>query len=158
MKLTKKTPAFTLTEMLIVLAISAIVVGLAFSIISLFGKNMQLIQKNYSNNSSLNLLENQLNLDFNRFHTIEYKSVDQALILKTPIDSISYSFKEGAILRNLDTVFKANYSKKAYLLGNEIDKGLLDALKIEINADSASRFLFVYNENDANFYLTKHGD
>lgn len=158
MKLLRKIPAFTLTEMLVVLAISTIVVGLALSIISLFGKNVQLIQNNYSNSTRLNLFENQITLDFNQFHTIIYDPNDNSILLKTPLDSISYTFNENYIIRDLDTILNKKNTRTMYLLGDKIHEGRIDALKVELGEDKVSTFIFIYKENDANHYLGQYGN
>ncbi len=158
MKRLNKIPAFTLTEMLVVLAISTIVVGLAFTIISLFSRNIQLIQNNYSSSTKLSLLEDQLTIDFNRFHVISYNDATGQLSLKNPIDSIVYSFDESIILRGLDTVLKTKNNKKIYLSGNEVKNGWIDAIKIAINKREKENHLFIYKENDAYQYITNYGN
>jgi prepilin-type N-terminal cleavage/methylation domain-containing protein len=158
MRLTRKIPAFTLTEMLVVMAITAIVAGLAFTILSLFGRNIQLIGSNYSHSTKLNLFEDQLAVDFNRFHSIVYDADLDELKLKTPIDSISYSFSDGLILRGLDTLLTVKTTKQLYLMGNEVERGFIDALKINLRESKPEKFIFLHKENDANFYITQNGN
>lgn len=158
MKSAKKIAAFTLTEMLIVLAITTIVVGLAFTIITLFGRNIGLIQNNYNQSTQLNLLEQQLTIDFNKFHNISYNLGSETLEMKTPLDSITYLFSEEIILRNLDTLVTKKYSKTFLYKGSETGQGRIDALKIEFSEGEKRTFLFFYKEMDAFQYITENGD
>ena len=48
MKYNKKIPAFTLSEVLIVLVITAIVIGIAFSVLTLVNKQYNAIRDSYT--------------------------------------------------------------------------------------------------------------
>jgi len=152
----KKTPAFTLTEMLIVLAISAIVAGLAFTIISLFTRNVHHIQQNYSVSTKAHLFQEQLSLDFNRFHSISYRNGLSQLQLKTPLDSITYHFTENAIIRNTDTILKSNFKIEFFNFGIATEKGKVDAIKLILEATNAP--LFIFKQNDATSFLENDGN
>lgn len=156
--ISKKIPAFTLTEMLIVLAISTIIAGLAFTIISLFGRNIQAIENNYSLSTELNLFEQQMTIDFNRFHTVSYNINRDELSLKTPLDSIVYKFDEGFTLRNLDTLLSQKMIKKLYFSGKEIKEGEIDAVEFKLTENQKNSSVFIYKENDATFYLNENGN
>lgn len=148
MKTFRKIAAFTLAELLIVLAISSVVAGLAMTIITIFGRNIQLIQNNYDRNTQQNLFEEQLTMDFNRFNSIDYNFTDHNLILKTPLDSINYIFTGDFIIRELDTILRAENNVRLFYRGNEIKRGPVDGLKFEFN-NKAQDFVFIYKENDA---------
>ena len=159
MKNPKKLEAFTLTELLVTLAISTIVVGLAFVVMNLISRNIQVIQKNYSYSTEMSLLEQQITIDFNRYHSISYKAETNILHLKTPLDSITYDFQEHLILRNSDTLTSGNYQKELYFDGNKINSGLVDALKISLTEDNTENSLFLYKQNDAlQFMTTSNGN
>lgn len=151
-----KIPAFTLTELLVAMAIAAIVIGLASSILNLFFKNIQSIQSNYSDNTEINLLEQQLTVDFNKYHTIAHDYNTAILYLKNELDSISYSFQEGFILRNEDTILSKNYSKQLLYQGTTRIAGSIDALKLEFEENNT--FIFCYKENDAFDQLIIYGN
>lgn len=151
-----KIPAFTLTELLVAIAIAAIVIGLASSILNLFFKNIQSIQSNYANNTEVSLLEQQLTVDFNTYHTIVHDDNASILYLKNELDSISYSLNEGFILRNEDTIFSKNYSKQLLHQGRSKLTGSIDALKLEFAENNT--FIFCYKENDAFDQLTTYGN
>lgn len=152
----KKIHAFTLTEMLIVLAISAIVAGLAFTIISLFTRNVHHIQENYSVSTKAHLFQEQLSLDYNRFHSISYRKDLSQLELKTPLDSITYHFTENAIIRNTDTILKSNYKTAFFSFGIATKQGNVDAIKLTLEATKVP--LFIFKQNDATSFLENDGN
>lgn len=144
--------------MLIVLAITTIVAGMAFTILTLFGRNIGLIQNNYAQSTQINLLEQQLTVDFNKFHEIKYHSETETLVFKTPLDSVIYTFSEESILRAKDTVSVNAFSKSFFYNGSEVDTGWVDALKIELKEGEGQPFLFIYKETDALHYMRENGN
>ena len=151
-----KVNAFTLTEMLIVLVISAIIAGLAFTIINLFSRNLYHIQKNYTVSTKAHLLQEQLSLDFNKYHSISYRKELSQLLLKTPLDSITYHFTERVIIRNTDTLLKSNVKKSLFNHGIETQQGNIDAIKLTFTTTKISYFIF--KQNDATSYLKNDGN
>lgn len=71
-----KIKAFTLTEMMVVIVISAIVVGLAFTILGIVQKNMRGIEANYNHQSQIQSLEAALTIDFNRYPKLQWNPKD----------------------------------------------------------------------------------
>jgi len=67
LKSTNKIQAFTLSEIIVVLILTTIIVGLAFSVLTLVQKHMRSIQSNFYNTTELKKLETSLWLDFNRY-------------------------------------------------------------------------------------------
>jgi hypothetical protein len=139
--------------MIIVLVITGIVVGLAFSVLSLVQKYMHTIQDNFNKTAELNRLETILNLDLNRYNDIEYSITENTLLLRTPIDSISYEFYENTIIRETDT-FNIKLNRKIlFFKGENIAEGSLDALKLITNKEYQNREVFIFKKNDAVTYL-----
>tara|TARA_R110000851_G_scaffold310283_2_gene470056 strand:- start:53168 stop:53641 length:474 start_codon:yes stop_codon:yes gene_type:complete len=157
MSIKKKTPAFTLTEMLLVLAITAIIAGLAFAIITLFTKNMRDIEKNYSKSTYLGLFTDQLNLDLNRFHTIEYNQSDRELTFKNPLDSVRYLWEENFVLRETDTVFNTYSDLELYNHGEKVESGNTDAIKIRLG-EKDLEFIFLFQLKDAYGQIKENGN
>ncbi len=157
MNLKKKIPAFTLTEMLLVLAITAIIAGLAFAIITLFTKNMGDIEKNYTKSTYLGLFTDQLNLDFNRFHTIEYNQSDRELTFKNPLDSVRYLWEENWVLRGTDTVLNMPSGLELYNQGEKVESGNTDAIKI-IFGEEEEDFIFLFHIKDAYGQIKENGN
>ena len=158
MKFSKKIPAFTLTEMLVVLAITAIIAGLAFTIITLFTKNMQSIENNYGNSTKRSLFADQLTVDFNRFHTLGYDPFGKELIFKNPLDSVTYIWEENWVLRELDTILDLSTEIELYNVGERIEAGNADAIKIRFGARDKEDFIFIFQNKDAYNLIRENGD
>ena len=152
MKRSQKISAFTLTEILVVLVISTIVVGFAFTVLDLVQRNLSAIKSNYLTNIELQHLEQQLTLDFNRFHSIEYEEGLLELKLRTPLDSVIFSKAEGRLVRNLDTIPVPLKEVEMYYEGNRITTGKVDAIKIILDMPEG-RFLFISKENSAKTFF-----
>lgn len=148
-----KIQAFTLSELIIVIILTSIVVGMAFSVLSLIQKHMYGIQNNFNKNTELNKLDQSLWIDFNRYSKIKYNTIDEALVFSTEIDSITYQFTDEFIIKHNDT-FNIKLDKKTFLFnGNEIQKGQIDAVKLETSKDFQNQILFVFKQNDATLFL-----
>lgn len=104
----------------------------------------------------MQLLEQHLMVDFNKFHDISYNPSIGMLTLKTPLDSILYTFDESFLLRNKDTILSSNYTKELYYTGETKQNGSIDALKLTIGDKGSEQFLFINKTNAANQYL-KYG-
>lgn len=157
MRFQKKIPAFTLTEMLIVLAITAIIAGLAFAIITLFTKNMQSIENNYNRNTKRSLFTDQLTVDFNRYHAIGYDLLDRELTFKNPLDSVSYIWEENLVLRQTDTILDLSTDLELYNSGEKVEAGNTDAIKIRFG-EKEGDFIFIFQSKDAYSQIKENGD
>ncbi|RXG11382.1 prepilin-type N-terminal cleavage/methylation domain-containing protein [Leeuwenhoekiella aestuarii] len=148
MKTKLKINAFTLSEMLVVLALTAIVVGLAFTILNLVTKQVQLVSTNYNERSEIDKLEMALWIDFNSFETIHIDLENQTLVFNRLKSKMIYQFRNEFTLRNKDTLPKLD-TLKTFYLGKQVQSGLLDAIELQIG----KRQLFVYKRSDASNYL-----
>lgn len=153
MKLNRKIDAFTLSEMIVVLILTSIVVGLAFSILTIVQNHMKAIQKNLDFTTELNKFEQSLNLDFNRYSKIEYDEVNQVLLFSSEMDKKSYRFQENFIVKDVDT-FHVQLSQKTFFFdGDKTTKGYIDAVKLETDKKTQNQHLFVFKQNDATLYI-----
>ena len=150
MSVIKKLSAFTLAEMIVVLILTTIVVGLAFTILNLVQKQMLSAQKNYSIHSELNLLKQSLWIDINRYTSAEYRN--QTLKFYSEVDSVSYDLHENYITKNMDTFNIKIDSKSFFYKGQPISNGALDAMKFFTPKDK-NPILFIYKQNDATAYM-----
>lgn len=153
MKTNKKIQAFTLIEMIVVLILTSIVIGLAFSVLTLVQKHMYSIQNNFTKNTELNKLEQSLWLDFNRYPKISYDELENELQFTSEIDSITYKFKEQYIVKDIDTFPIGLQSKTLFFDGNTIEKGKVDAIKLETSKIFQNQHLFVFKQNDATLFM-----
>lgn len=153
MRLNKKLKAYTLSEMIIVLILTSIVVGLAFSVLGLVQKHMSAIQSNYSRNSELNLLRTTLWMDFNKYPNISYNSIEGRLSLLSELDSITYKFTNNLIIREQDTFNVSIQKKQFYFNGDVANNKRVDAIKLETSKEFQNQFLFVFKPNDAYTFM-----
>tara|TARA_R110002124_G_scaffold17532_3_gene73523 strand:- start:409978 stop:410454 length:477 start_codon:yes stop_codon:yes gene_type:complete len=144
-----KIKAFTLTELLVVIAISSIVVGLAYSVLGLITQNVQNIQDNYSDATHLRLFEEQFSVDFQKFPTVNYSDYTKALVLSSPLDSITYTFEKEVVLRGEDSIFIVLKEPKYYFKGKAISKGAIDAIKFTTSDSLNNRSFFIFKYTDA---------
>lgn len=139
--------------MIVVLILTSIVVGLAFSVLSLVQRHLSSIQNNSNQKTELIKLEASLWLDFNRFPKLKYNDFNNELKFYSRVDSIRYSFKKKYIIRREDTFRVAIQRKLFYFNGKIIQNGQLDAIKLEDTIKSQNHTLFIYKKNDASLYL-----
>lgn len=148
-----KIQAFTISEMVVVLILTSILVGLAFSVLSLVQKQMSGIQNNFMNTTELNTLEQSLWLDFNRYSKVKYNDRDEELIFANEMDSISYQFYEAYIVKEQDTFFIPLQDKSMFFNGNQMESGYIDAIKLETTKTMQNQHLFVFKYNDATSFM-----
>ncbi|WP_299884412.1 type II secretion system protein J [uncultured Lacinutrix sp.] len=153
MKQDHKITAFTLSEMLIVLILTAVVVGLAFSVLSLVQRHMTSIQNNFQQATALNKLETSLWIDFNRYNTIKYNDIENQMVFSSEIDSIHYTFTKEYIVKTLDTFRIPLDNKTVFFNGDVIQNGTIDAFKLETSKAFQNQKLFIYKDNAASAYM-----
>lgn len=139
--------------MLIVLVISSLVIGITFSVLDLVQKTFVKIQDNYAKSIVTVQLKERLSIDFNRYHEITYNSEFEELVLKNPLDSVLYEFNQTSVIRNEDTLMLNIHKPKCYFLGKEVSQGRIDAIKIQLNEELGSDFIFVDRVNDVKIML-----
>lgn len=150
-----KVKSFTLSEMLVVMVITVIIVGVAFSVLSLVQKQIRGIERNFQKTTELSLLEQRLWQDFNEHNFIKYNN--QKLVLKSEKDTITYTFDQEFILRNLDTIPLKTEIAKMYYLGRERTSGPVDALSISANKEIPDYSIFVSANHDASHFINNNG-
>lgn len=153
MKLNKKISAFTLSEMIVVLILTVIVIGIAFSVLNLVQKQMSAIQVNFEKNAEINRLETALYLDFNRYNHVVFSSKDNTLQLKSALDSITYKFENNTTIRAKDTFDIAIKQKWVFFNGKSVNDNQIDAIKIETTKDTQNQHIFVFKQNSASQFM-----
>ncbi len=155
---TSKVPAFTLSEMMVVLVITSIVVGMAFAVLQLVQQHMQGIQHNYGNHAQVNLLRQSLWMDLNRYNRVYFDENQQQLFFTNELGSHSYRFEESYVIRDLDT-FHLKLAEKTFFFENkEVHHGGIDALLLQTEKGFGGQRLFLFKENSASTYLNEdHG-
>lgn len=151
----RKLKSFTLSELLVVMIITAIVVGIAFSVLRLVQKQIHAIQSNFDKTSTLALFEQQLWQDFNEPHTIIYDNANQVLAMTSEVDTVMYSFKEKFTMRNLDTIKLKINPSKIFFKGKEVKTGPIDAITIFAGTELPDYHIFVSKKNDVTLFMNQ---
>ena len=153
-----KITAFTLSEMVVVIILSSIVVGMAFSVLSLVQKHMHGVKSNFNKNTEINKLEQSLWIDFNYYSKVKYKTLNSTLVFSTEIDSVAYYFTNTNIIKERDT-FNIEWHQKTFFFdGHKVEKGNVDGLKLELSKGFQNQTLFVFKQNDATLYVNNLGE
>jgi type II secretory pathway pseudopilin PulG len=145
----KKLNSFTLSEMLVVLIITAIVVGLAFSVLSIVRRQVHKLQNDTDQRVQYDMLKSKLFLDFNKYPNA-YLSGDDTFMFKSEIDSTIYIIKDNQIVSNQDTLIKNVKEAQFFYKNSQVEKGKIDAIKFIIEEKrEVFKSIFVYKYNDA---------
>lgn len=148
-----KIEAFTLGEIIVVLILTSLVVGMAFSVLSLVQKQMTGMQLNYHNQMELRKLETLLNLDFNRYTGITYQEMEQQFHFTSEVDTAEYQLASHHIIKDLDTFKVQTEHIKFFFKGEEVLDGKIDALRIQLSKEFQGQVLFVFKFNDAATFM-----
>ena len=154
--LDKKIKAFTISEMLVVLVISSVVVGLSLTVLSLVQKQVGAINENYKKNTEMQQLERVLTYDFQRYELF-YNSKNDQLKGMSVTDTVVYHFNENFIIRNTDTLYVSIAKMIKYLDGNLVTENSIDALELQWSKDFPEKKLFISKIKDAAFYMNNNG-
>ena len=149
-----KVQSFTLSELLVVMIITVIVVGLAFSVLNLVQKQIHGIRKNFDKTTELALFEQQLYQDFNNSNSIVYQ---ENKIHITGLDTVSYTVYGDYSLRNNDTIPLRLQIIRTYLSGKEVKKGNIDGLLLSAEQEIPDYSIFVSGERDASNLINQDG-
>ncbi|WP_282160863.1 PulJ/GspJ family protein [Ulvibacterium marinum] len=151
----KKIRAFTLSEMIVVLLITTMVVGMAFSVLRLVQNQMNGITGNYERNTEFNLLRQSLWIDFNKHDRIYYNENNRELQFVNEMGGQTYRFEEDFITKDIDT-FRIKWEARRFLFENrDISLGEIDAIHFQTTKASGNRSLFVYKNNSATTYMNQ---
>lgn len=150
-----KMPSFTLPELLVVMIITAIVVGMAFSVLRLVQNQIHSIQTNFEKTSTLALFEQKLWQDFNDKNEIQFQETENSLLMESEMDTIIYSFQENYILRNTDTIKLKLQLNKMFFNGKEVQGDTIDAISISGKAELPDYEIFVSKKNDLTLFMNQ---
>ena len=139
--------------MIVVIILTSIVVGMAFSVLTLVQRHMSSIQDNFNKNTELNKFEQTLWLDFNRFSKIEYDAINDKLIFISELDSTAYKFTKEYIIKDIDTFSISILNKSLFFDGNKTTNIQVDAIKIKTSKSYQNQQLFVFKQNDATQFM-----
>ncbi len=152
MQVTKKIKAFTLSEMLVVLVISGIIITITILVLGLVQGQIRNMQKNYNTDTEIRLLERALWGDFNKFN-LTYNNSTEDIVARSEIDTVTYHFTNQYIVRNIDTIRTTVIKKRFFLDGNEVTSGAFDAIELQLSKEIKNKKLFIFKKNDATHYM-----
>lgn len=152
-----KIKSFTLPELLVVMLLTAIVVGMAFSVLLLVQQQIHAIETNFEKKSILALFEQRLWQDFNDKNSIEFDAKKQSLLMESERDTTVYSFQENYILRNTDTIKLRLVINKLFFMGKKVQDGNIDALSLSGKAELPDYEIFVSKKNDLTLFMNQDG-
>lgn len=153
-----KVKSFTLSELLVVMIITAIVVGMAFSVLRLVQKQISTIQKNYEKSTRLSLFEQKLWQDFNESDNIVYNKQNNSISLHSEIDTVVYSFQDDFVIRNKDSIILKVSIEKTLFEGNEVSQENIDAIAISGEMELPKYKIFVSKKNDITHSMNQEDD
>ncbi|SNR15451.1 PulJ/GspJ family protein [Tenacibaculum jejuense] len=148
----KKINAFTLTELIVVMVISTIVISLAFTALSMVRRQIRSIEKRLYLKEELTQFEKVLTKDFNTYRKIEKQN--SFLSFKNALDSVTYKLEENYVLRDKDSFLLSLKNTSLFLDGIQVKNGVVDAIRFEIE-ELKNRPTFVFSKKDATFYLNQ---
>jgi len=147
-----KIAAFTLSELIVVIIITVIIIGLAFSTLNLVQTHMRNIESNFNKSMQWQLLEQRLTIDMNRAQVSLFEPKQNMLKLQNEMGMTTYRFSETNIITSTDT-FEINIQKINYFyLGNTAVDRKIDAIKI-FSDTTNNKFIFIAKPNDAHFLM-----
>ncbi len=150
-----KVKSFTLPEMLVVMIITVIVAGIAFSVLTLVQQQLRSIETNFQKATTLSLIEQRLWQDFNTHNKIIYSR--EELLLISDLDSIRYNFHDKYTLRESDTIMAEIFIDKAYYMGEIVFSGFVDAVHLSAQKEVPGYSIFISKANDATNIMNSNG-
>ncbi len=148
-----KIAAFTLNEMLVVIILSGIVVGMAFSVLNLVQRHMYAIQDNFNQQTEVAKLKQSLWIDFNNNNKIRYYKKSSEIVLSSELDSVTYTISNTKVIKEQDT-FKVDIKNWEFFFDGQLtEKSQIDAVKITLSKAFQEQQLFIYTHNDAIQYV-----
>ena len=147
-----KLNAFTLSELLVVLVVSSIVISMTFLVLNMVRKQVVSIQENYQKKQEVRFFEARFSRDFNS-HNASYDPKKKSLKLTNTKDSIRYVFSDLFIIREKDT-FPIEVAKiHLFLDGTTVREKTIDAIAIALSSRFANQQLFIHQTKDAAYYI-----
>lgn len=140
---------------MVVLAITTIVVGMAFAVLDLVQKQMGTIDEIYEVKLDANRLRQSLWTDFNRYSDIHFDQKKEVLFLSNALEEKWYAFSDAQIVTERDT-FAIRLEERAFYFGNQTQKnGAVDAIALKTSKATGHQQIFVFKENTPATYINR---
>lgn len=143
--LTTKVKGATISEALITIAITVIVVGISFAVLLLVKLQMRGMQGYYKEHLEVNQAQQILSADF--FKADKVIADKTGFTLTTLNDQeINYNLKDSTLLRNQDTLLKNCESLLFYHKGLPANSSKVDAIKVVLIGKPNDYLFAAYKE------------
>ncbi|MEO1012826.1 MAG: hypothetical protein AAFX53_16115 [Bacteroidota bacterium] len=149
---TNRIKAFTVQEMVVVLLITSIVVGMAYSVLHLVQQQIGGIAEVYREKSEADRLRQLLWIDFNRYAYIQWDAKKEYLYLSNELGGKQYDLSQDRFISERDTFYIPLESAKFFFNNREVGSGEIDAMELLCKG----RSIFVYKENAPDTYLNQY--
>ena len=150
---TKKVAAYTLSELLVVMLITSIIIMLTFNILRLTQNQLTYLQKISNKNTEVQLLHRVLLKDFNT-HKV-YVTSKNNLLCTNSLDSISYQITPNYVIRMLDTFHIKIQEAHTYLNNRKVSVGSIDGIELRFDKSLSPKNIFLYKIKDAAHYMNQ---
>ena len=144
-----KIPAFTLSEILVVLAITSIVIAIAFTVLRLVTKQFTTMRARYEERTEVTRFKQRLLFDFEEGSTAFWDEKQQELAITVQDETIQYEIAPDYVLRDRDTIPFQVQSSRFYYKGDEIEEGVTDGLELTLMIANRPVVFFVSRKVDA---------
>lgn len=150
----RKIKAFTISELIVVLVLSSIVISIAIVVLNLVQKQVTGIQFNLQKQNEIQILNKLLWHDFNKYQ-LQFFQKENILYCINSLDTVTYQFNKDFILRNQDTI-KVNIKEAIFYLDAEkVSENIIDAVEIQFTEKFQNKILFVNKTKDATYYMNR---
>ena len=150
----KKIPSYTISEMIVTLIVTIVVVGIAFSVLSLVQGHMKDIELNYEDKTELNKFKQSLWIDFYQNEKVSFSAAENEILFMNPIKGEKrYKVLSTAINTTKDTFNLTVKEISAMFEGKLLNRGEIDALNIVIDDKGFERNIWVYKNTVAADYI-----
>lgn len=145
-----KLASFTISEMLVVLVITAVIISLSLTILNLVQSSFSRLQSKIDKSNETSLMVSRMGRDLHYYNKVSVDE-DKNLKFRNPLDSVQYKLVESFIIIQEDTIGKDILDVILYYKGDRVITGLVDAIKLKTAEKENVFFLFKSNSVEEKF-------
>ena len=151
----KRIPSFTLSELIVVMVLTGILVTAAFFALNSIQKQVGLLQKAFQLEQDVYLLEREFIHEAGKANMV-YDSINKQLrFYSSNRLNKQYSFKKSMLIRDKDSLTIPITKVYVYEKGVRKAQGSIDAFELVFKGVYTSRKLFIATRKDAAYYMNK---
>lgn len=119
-----------------VMLLTILITGMCYMVLGYIQKKIGVFTTKIDTTLHISTAEYHIEKDFNRFSTLYWNPSNQTLILKNPIDSVHYEFRDEKLFRNKVLLLDKIQQKEFLFRGIPSYSGVIDAFFLEIEDPS----------------------